>query len=354
MDILLDMELHEKIVHITPKILKLIAEINEFKGSWHSQTKLAPDRLNSLKKIATIQSIASSTRIEGSQLTDNQVRLLLSTVDITSLKSPDEEEVAGHAELMNIIFENYHDLKLNENIIKQLHLIMLKYSSKDIRHRGEYKKINNNIEAFDVEGNSLGVLVQTASAFDTPFKMKKLLNWLNETLKNNEIHPLMTLSIFVVDFLAIHPFQDGNGRLSRALTTLLLLKLQYDYALYTSLERIIELNKEKYYLCLSRAQAEHPSSVIQLTKWIEFFLECLVMQKNELLTKLEQEQKINQLAPLSAKILLALQEHGRLAVSQIAVLVSANRNTVKAHVFQLVKEHKIQKIGSGKGTIYFL
>lgn len=348
------MELHEKIINITPKILKLIAEIDEFKGSWLTLGSLAPDRLNSLKKIATIESIASSTRIEGSKLTDSEVKKLLMGLDFKSFKSRDEEEVAGYAEVMNLIFESYKELALSENIIKQLHQTLLKFSQKDIRHRGDYKKLNNHVEAFDAKGKSVGVIFETASPFDTPLKMEKLIKWLNITLSDKELHPLIIVAIFVVDFLAIHPFQDGNGRLSRALTTLLLLKVQYEYVPYSSMERVIEENKDKYYLYLRGAQAEKTKTNVHLIKWIEFFLECLTKQKNVLSKKIEKEQGLNELPRLSAQILIALQDHGKLSLAKIVKLTGGNRNTVKAHIYQLFKDKKIQKEGTGKGTAYFI
>jgi Fic family protein len=354
MAMIMDMELHEKEINITPKILKLIAEIDEFKGSWPSLGQLAPDRLTSLKKIATIESIASSTRIEGVKLNDSEVKALLSGLDIKSFKSRDEEEVAGYAEVMNLIFESYREMSPNENTIKQLHQVLLKFSRKDVRHRGEYKKLNNHVEAFGPDGKSLGVVFQTATPFDTPFKMEKLCRWLQSSLLESEVHPLITISKFVIDLLAIHPFQDGNGRLSRALTTLLLLRTNYLYLPYSSLERVIEENKDKYYLSLRTAQMEKGKASTHLVKWIEFFLECLGKQKNSLARKLVNEKSLFFLPKLSEQIIVALKEHGKLSLANIVKLVGANRNTVKAHVFRLVENKKIQKEGRRKGTFYYL
>jgi Fic family protein len=354
MDIFTHMELHEKDITISPKILKLIAEIDEFKGSWLSLGQLAPERLTSLKKIATIESVASSTRIEGVKLSDSEVKALLSGLDINSFKNRDEEEVAGYAEVMNLIFDSFREMHLNENIIKQLHQVLLKFSSKDVRHRGDYKKLNNHVEAYDPDGKSLGVIFQTATPFDTPFKMEKLTVWLTNSLLETESHPLIVIAVFVLDFLAIHPFQDGNGRLSRALTTLLLLKSNYDYVPYSSMERVIEENKDKYYLNLRAAQTEVDGENVQLVKWIEFFLDCLCKQKNTLLRKLEKEKALVSLPKLSEQIMISLKEHGKLSLSEIVKLVGANRNTVKSHLFKLIEVKQIQKEGAGKGTVYYI
>lgn len=143
--------------------------------------QLAPDRLTSLKKIATIESIASSTRIEGAKLSDSEVKALLSGLDINSFNSRYEEEVAGYAETMDLIFSSYSELLPSENIIKQLHQILLRFSSKDVRHRGEYKKLNNHVEAFGPNGKSLGVIFQTTSPLETPYEMTDLFQWLSSS-----------------------------------------------------------------------------------------------------------------------------------------------------------------------------
>src|SRR5208283_1459643 len=166
----------------------------------------------------------------------------------------DEEEVAGYAEAMNTVFESFNEISLTENHIKQLHAMLLKHSSKDTRHRGEYKKFPNHVEAFDKQGKSLGIIFETTSPFDTPQKMKELVEFTIKTLSEKELHPLITIAIFIVHFLAIHPFQDGNGRLSRLLTTLLLLRSGYEYVPYASLEAVIEANKDDYYLSLRKTQ----------------------------------------------------------------------------------------------------
>ena len=214
-------------LEITQKILRRIAEIDEFKGQWQALGRLAPDRLSALKKIATIESIGSSTRIEGVRLTDAEIERLLTGIQVFSFRSRDEQEVAGYAELMEMVFSSWSEIALTENHIKQFHGILLKHSDKDERHRGNYKTLPNHVEAFDENGKSLGVIFETASPFDTPRKMEALIAWTNEEMNKNTHHPLLIIAAFVVRFLAIHPFQDGNGRLSRALTTLLLLRSGY-------------------------------------------------------------------------------------------------------------------------------
>lgn len=237
-------------LQITPEILGLITRIDEFKGAWRALGTLAPDRLSALRRVATIESIGSSTRIEGSRLTDRDIERLLSNLQINTFTTRDEQEVAGYAEVMDLVFASWQDIRLTENHIKQLHQQLLVHSDKDSRHRGHYKTSSNSVAAFDEAGNPLGVVFETASPFDTPRLMTELVDWFNEESAAERLHPLLLIGIWVVVLLEIHPFQDGNGRLSRVLTTLLLLQAGYAYVPYSSMESVIEQNKEGYYLAL--------------------------------------------------------------------------------------------------------
>ncbi|MEN8197174.1 MAG: Fic family protein, partial [Pseudomonadota bacterium] len=218
---------------ITNEILALIAEIDEFKGAWQAIGRISPERLSSLRRVATIESIGSSTRIEGAKLTDREVAELLSNIEMKSFTTRDEQEVAGYADVMESIFAHWEAIDITGNHIRQLHRDLLKYSVKDDRHGGEYKTLPNHVEAFGPDGKSLGVVFETAAPFDTPRLMSELIAWIRASLDKGEVHPLLVIAIFVVVFLEIHPFQDGNGRLSRILTTLLLLRCGYAYVPYS-------------------------------------------------------------------------------------------------------------------------
>ena len=278
-------------LRISPEILRLIAEVDEFKGGWRAMTTLAPERLALLKRVATIESIGSSTRIEGSMLTDAQVESLLGRLEQQAFVSRDEQEVAGYAEVMETIFTAWAEIPLSENYMKQLHAMLLRHATKDERHRGEYKKMPNNVEAFDLDGKSLGVVFQTASPFDTPLRMQELVAWTREALADRAWHPLLVIGLFVVEFLAIHPFQDGNGRLSRVLTTLLLLQAGYAYVPYSSLESVIEANEEGYYLGLRRTQGTLERDAPDYEPWLVFFLRSLKKQKDRLAEKMGKTQQ---------------------------------------------------------------
>ena len=342
-------------ITIDKEILSLIAEIDEFKGAWKLLGSLMPERLQQLKKVATIESVGSSTRIEGVKLSDKEVEALLSDIKIDSFKSRDEQEVAGYALACQEIFDSYPHIPLTENIIKQLHRWLLTYSTKDERHRGEYKKFPNHVEAFGPDGKSLGIIFQTASPFETPKKMEELVAWTKKTLADKELHPLLVIAIFIVVFLAIHPFQDGNGRLSRLLTTLLLLQQGYTYVPYSSLESIIEKNKEAYYRALRKTQATLDKDTPNFNPWLLFFLRSLLKQKQHLELKIEREKKLAiDLPKASTLIIRLIEEHGKLSVGQIVSLTGINRNSVKKHLQALVKAKHIEKHGKGRATGYTL
>ncbi|MBI4767385.1 MAG: Fic family protein [Deltaproteobacteria bacterium] len=341
-------------LQILPKHIKLISEIDEFKGKWQAMSGFAPDRMAMLKHVATIESVGSSTRIEGAKLTDNEVENLLSGLGKSSFKSRDEEEIAGYAEVMQLIYESYDKIQTDENHLQQLHQVLLKHSSKDSRHRGQYKKLPNHIEAFAKDGKSLGVIFATASPFETPFKMAELFKWFNKEWGRKELHPILIMAIFLVHFLAIHPFQDGNGRLSRIFTTLLLLKSGYSYMPYSSLERVIENNKDQYYLALRRAQSTLYTDNGNLNDWILFFLESLRKQVAVLESKIKNEKIISEFPPLSQEIIRITGQQGKVTVSDAQKITGANRNTIKAHMTELVRRGKLMRMGKGKGAWYKL
>ena len=339
---------------IPTDIVNLISEIDEFKGRWAALKNLAPDRLSFLRKVATIASIGSSTRIEGARLTDMQVEELLSNIGRHSFHSRDEEEVAGYADAMNCVFDSFAEIPITENHIKQLHGMLLRYSSKDVRHKGDYKKLPNNVEALDANGKRIGIVFDTATPFNTPLYMRDLLDWYTRESTEGTYHPLLVIGAFIVHFLAIHPFQDGNGRLSRILTTLALLKEGYLYVPYCSVESIIEENKDRYYLALRRAQASFKKKHEGMEEWLRFFLGTLKKQKDILRKRIEEENRLSltELPTLSGAIVHHALMHGKVTISDIVKFTKSNRNTIKKHLENLVKKGALRKHGIGKGTWY--
>jgi Fic family protein len=336
--------MQEPTFSLGPDLIKLIADIDEFKGRWQALKVLSPDRLTALRKVAIIESVGSSTRIEGSRLSDAQVEALLSGMQMKSLKSRDEQEVAGYAEAMDLVFEAYGDLRMSENHIRQLHQTLLRHSEKDERHRGHYKTLRNDVGAL----------------FDTPREMEALVAWARKAIDEESHHPLLIVAVFVVTFLAIHPFQDGNGRLSRVLTTLLLLRAGYAYVPYASLERVIEDNKDLYYRALRRTQTTLKTDSPDWEPWIGFFLRCLKKQKDGLAVRMEDEHARaaadldSGLPQVSTQILALLRTHGRQTIAQLAAGTGANRNTIKVRLRELVATGRIRQHGKARATWYTL
>jgi Fic family protein len=350
-----DGTINAEAIRITPEILALIAEIDEFKGAWRALGTIAPERLSALRRVATIESIGSSTRIEGSKLSDREVERLLANVEIKSFASRDEQEVAGYAEVVELVFRSSQDIAITENHIKQLHRDLLVYSEKDARHRGEYKTSSNSVAAFNENGKQIGIVFETATPFDTPRLMTELVTWFNRVNKERRLHPLLVIGVFIIVFLEIHPFQDGNGRLSRILTALLLLRAGYAYVPYSSLESVIEQSKEKYYLALRQTQGTIRKDTPNWQPWLLFFLHTLQQQIRRLAKKIEREKQVlSSLPELSVLILDHARDHGRVSIGEIANLTGVSRNTLKEHFRQLVKKGHLTKRGGGRSTWYAL
>jgi Fic family protein len=342
-------------IQITPEFLALIAEIDEFKGAWRAFGTLAPERLNALRQVATIESIGSSTRIEGSKLSDREVERLLSNLQIQSFATRDEQEVAGYAKVMETVFQSWADIPVTENHIKQLHRDLLSYSTKDDYHRGAYKTTSNSVAAFDEAGRQIGIVFETATPFDTPRLMAELMDWLKETRDDGRLHPLLIIGVFIVVFLEIHPFQDGNGRLSRVLTTILLLQAGYAYVPYSSLESVIENSKEAYYLALRQTQGTIRTATPNWQPWLLFFLRALQQQKRRLAAKVEREKIVLAALPeLSVRIVDHARQHGRVTIGDMVRVTGASRNTLKEHFRRLVALGHLQQHGARKGTWYGL
>lgn len=340
-------------LQLSSETVQLISEIDEFKGRFSNLQNIPRDQLGLLRKVATIESVGSSTRIEGVKLSDKEVEILLDRLELGSFQTRDEEEVAGYAEAMNLVYDAWDNLRLTENHIRQLHARLLQYASKDQRHRGEYKKFTNHVEAFDAEGKSLGVVFATESPFETPRAMQELVQWAREHFEDKSMHPLIVTGIFVVNFLAIHPFQDGNGRLSRILTTLLLLRAGYSYVPFSSLESVIEANKDRYYATLRRTQGTLKTDTPIYDAWLNFFLQCLQKQKKNLEAKLASKSSApSSMSALSEQIYQITTDQSRSTVSDIEKKTSAPRSTIKFHLKQLVATGYLTRNGKGPATWY--
>lgn len=339
----------------TQKIITRIGFIDSFKGKWLTIEKQESRYLKELRRIATIQSIGSSTRIEGATLTNDEVKTLLDNLKITNLESRDEQEVIGYFEALEIILDNFDHIGLTEGNIFHLHNLLLKYSSKDQTHKGSYKQVSNKVVATYPDG-SQSVIFNTTEPYLVKNEMEKLLDWTNKGLDEGYIHPLILIGTFIYEFLSIHPFQDGNGRLSRLLTTLLLLRLNYDFVQYVSFENEIEHRKKAYYQALMEAQQKRNSEEEIIDTWILFFLDCMESLIVKLDSKYQQyKEKGPYLNERQKKVLSFIKENEPLKVGDITTYFALeSKNTIKKDLQYLCQEKIIDKLGQGKGTIYVM
>lgn len=335
------------------KVLNLIAKIDLYRGKWNIIERQENIYLKELRKIATIESIGSSTRIEGGTLSDKEIEELLKNVKITELKTRDEQEVIGYFDTLEIIFENYDNIRLTENYIKQLHQNLLRHSLKDTRHRGQYKSLSNKVVA-NYPGGIQKVIFNTTEVHLVESEMNNLINWTNEQFEKAEIHPLIIIAHFIYDFLSIHPFQDGNGRLSRLITTLLLLQNDYLFIQYVSFENLIEKSKKEYYQVLMEGQKNRNKENEKISRWTLFFLDKL----NELTQKLDAKynmfkSKGRYLNERQKEINDYIEKNQPLKLADIAKkFENININTIKKDLQYMKRESLIKSIGKGKGTVY--
>ena len=268
------------------QIIQLIAEIDLFRGKWEHLEQQHPDFLNELKGIATLQSIGSSTRIEGATLSDAEIEQLLTDLKVNRLENRDEQEVVGYYDVLELILDNAEDIQLTENYIMQLHTLLLRYSSKDSGQKGAYKKVSNKVVASYPDGTQR-IIFNTTEPYLVQKEMQELFSWTNKRLENLEYHPLLVIGLFIYEFLSIHPFHDGNGRLSRLLTTLLLVRSDYDFIKYISFEHIIENRKERYYAALMECQRKRNTEEERVDTWMLFFLNALKLVTVKLNLKMD-------------------------------------------------------------------
>jgi Fic family protein len=356
------MDISEKIDNLlsfTPasyqKIMQRLSIIDSFKGSWKAVENGEIRYLKELRKIATIESIGSSTRIEGATLTDTEVEKLLKSVKITKLTSRDEQEVIGYYDGLQIILDNYADITLEERYIHQLHGILLKHSHKDQSHKGKYKNLSNQVVATYPDGTQRTIF-KTTEPHLTADEMNQLLSWMKKRLEEKDTHPLILVAVIVYEFLSIHPYQDGNGRLSRLLTTLLLMQLDYQFIQYVSFEHVIENRKEDYYKALMEGQKDRQKKGERIDQWVMFFLDCLISLTERLQIKYDTYSKIKIiLNNRQQQVVAYIQKNKTVQIGQLETdLNNYSRNTLKKDVMWLVKEGILFKTGAGRGVQYHI
>lgn len=340
-------------IKLNQGILSKIAKIDEFKGLWQGSLRLSPQILSRLKSSVIITSTGASTRIEGSKLDDEEVARLLRGLKTTPPVGRDEQEVAGYADLLGRVFDNYKTLKLSENQILQFHSILLEYSGKDQSHRGKYKMTDNAVTMKNEKGEDI-ILFNPTPPYLVQKEMQEILAWTNEELEKKELHPLLVIANFVFEFLAIHPFQDGNGRLSRALNNMLLLQNTYSYVPYVSLDEIIEEKRTEYYLALRATQKNHKTEDEDITSWADYLLGVLVEQTDRARKVMESDQPEKLLSEKQLQIYKLFDQKETLSKGEVFDLLNGAMPeiSIRQALSRLIALRLIERIGAGRATRY--
>jgi len=340
---------HTFILNLDWHLIQTISLLDRFDASWSAVEKREGQSLKQLKSIATVRSVGASTRIEGSAMSDEEVKILLEKLSVSKLEDRDSQEVAGYFESLDLISESYADMRISEGTIKNLHNVLMKYSQKDEWHKGNYKQHNNAVEATRPDGSKQVIFETTPPGLATDDAMRKLIEWWQN---DNETHSIIKCALFCYDFVSIHPFQDGNGRMSRLIATLLLLKNGYSWIQYVSFEHEIENRKAEYYQQLMQSQKQRPGEDVY--SWVIFFLNCLNNISQQLIAKLAGQGTIATLGPKEKKIYLFIEHHPGSRSGDIATKLDIGLPTVKKILTSLVKNKLIVKHGAGAGTNYTL
>lgn len=342
----------KRLTVIPQELWAKVAQIDELKGRWVSGAQLNPLALGRLKKSVLITSTGASTRIEGSRMSDEDVEKLMRGMKMQKFSNRDKQEVKGYYELLDNIFDSWKGLRFSENSIKHFHQEMLKYVEKDKEHRGEYKKRENIVAIAGKVGEPKEIIFEPTPAYLTPKEMQELVEWTRANLESKKYHSLLVIGNFLVEFLQIHPFQDGNGRLSRVLTNLLLLQAGYLYMPYVSHEKIVEDNKADYYIALRRSQKTFKEKKGNNKPWLNFFFDAFLKQSEmavELLSKenIEKLLSVNQLA-----VWRYLEKAKEASPAEISKQAKVARPTVNQAISVLLRLKRVERIGMGRSTRY--
>jgi len=341
-----------RIKHPEPHIVALLAEIDGIRGEFKSGLRMTPQAITNLRKSTLITSAGSSTRIEGAKLTDEEVEKVMQGLAISKFADRDSQEVQGYLEVLQNVFDSYQTLPLRESVITSLHNQLLKYSNKDDMHRGGYKKKENTVGVLGPDGKIAKIMFETTPAYLTAKEMQELVDWTIDAFERNRFHPLLVIANFIVEFLKIHPFEDGNGRLSRVLTNLLLLRSGYQFIQYVSHEQIVERRKDEYYIALRKSQETFKTDHDTISPWLNFFLSVVKEQATKALSYLEEEKVEDTLSPKQFEVWKYLSSVGEAAPGDIARATGIVPVTVSQALDRLIEIGKVKRIGRGRGTRY--
>jgi Fic family protein len=345
--------LDKRLSSLPASVYSKLSELDQLRGRWHAAQDLPTAIASNLKKSVLATSTGASTRIEGSKLSDDEVAKVMKGLEVTALADRDEQEVRGYFEVLEVIFYNYPDIKFTENQILSFHSYLLRYAKKDQQRKGSYKHSENEVQLVDANGKILGKLFKTTPAYLTPKQMSELVAWTNTALGEKLLHPMVVIASFVVEFLKIHPFTDGNGRMSRLLTNLLLLKTDHDYALYSSHEKLVEASKIDYYLALRRTQATFGTDNEDITPWLDYFIDICIAQLVTALSLVNSSSVEKFMSPSQKAVWEFLQiATNEVPIRDIVSALKIPRPTVAQSLYKLIEYKLIERVGLGRSARY--
>lgn len=342
----------KRLENIPAEIISVLGKIDELKGRWVTGAELSPQVLGRLKRSVLITSTGASTRIEGVKLSDEDIEKVMRGLNIQKFSDRDKQEVQGYYELLENVFNSWKTLKFNEGSIKSFHKELLKYSNKDQGHLGNYKFGENKVVAYDADGKEVGVVFNPTVSHLVPKEMTELLETTNLFLSEKYYHPLLLIANFVVEFLKIHPFQDGNGRMSRVLTNLLLLQSGYLYMPYVSHEKYVEDNKSDYYLALRNSQKTFGTEEESLAPWLDFFFPVLLKQAESAIDLMSKENIEKLLSEKQLAVWKFVQDLETFSTGDVVNGTEITRPTIKQALDVLLRLKRIERIGQGRGARY--
>ena len=332
---------------LTSEIVSMLTQIHEFKGKQNLFIESSTDALTALVEIAKIQSTEASNKIEGIYTSDDRIKKL--ALSKANPQNRAEEEIAGYRDVLNTIHSNHDGIPLKPNIILQLHRDLYRYNT--VTYGGQYKNVDNVIAEEDSEGNKF-VRFQPVEAWEVPENMESLCAAYNEAIALEEINPLLAISMFVLDFLCIHPFNDGNGRMSRLLTLLLLYRSGYIVGKYISIEKMIETTKDNYYAALHKSSQGWHENNNDYAPFVKYMLSVILAAYREFASRVQvvAESKLSKPERVAKIIEDTL---GRITKQDILQQCpDISETTVQRTLADLIKNHKIIKISGGRYTSY--
>ena len=332
---------------LTPEIVSYLTQIHEFKGEQTLFIEAKADTLTQLVEIAKIQSTEASNKIEGIYTSDERLRALVK--DTTRPKTRNEQEIAGYRDVLNTIHENHDYIPPKPSIILQLHRDLYKFEGFDIG--GKYKTADNIIEEEDAAGIKY-IRFKPVAAWETPTAIEELCRSFEEALATEQIDPLILIPMFVLDFLGIHPFNDGNGRMSRLLTLLLLYRSGYIVGKYISMEKLIESTKENYYDCLQKSSVKWHENENNYEPFVKYMLGIVAAAYREFSSRVSILTTADLSKPDRVKALIKTTLGTVTKAEILEKCPDISQVTVQRALADLVESGEIIKIGGGRYTRY--